>query len=548
MNKRNSFRYRRSKPHIMRLRVVSLYFLTFNIQLIVFSALPNLPSTGSRLLTGAHWKMALFIIGAICAMAFNHAFYKYVDGKAPNSSLRNSGSSKLLLNQTVVSEIGIALAYAGQTLLAVAIATACHQMFWRAIRDRGNTISGIDSVMTVQNSPFTLSIFSALRVSVIVPFLALLAASTPLVSIFAPGSIKVATDFNQVGNCTVFAPRDLSSLAVNISFKGKGAGNNIPLQTVLASGSYIPPIDVCGSSLSASRSQCNYDLQFTGPGFDCGEATTSNDYSSFVSPSVSGSGAMLLQANLIPQTTDDLSLQVFVQTWDVKRSVYQGTNCTGVVRSYSVNVQSSEGNVPVLDVTDSSIVSTIQANASQLDSFSENYVYDHMTLLSNLMAYITGGSPQYSSILSTTPGGIGSIQADGNITWNANLSQALEGFSRNATLSVLSGQVLTFNPDVPNILENDTTSCTYTSTAYEYTPKRLFLAYGVGIFVALLCVICGAVAIWRNGVEETMDFSRILRAILNDRMFNAVDNLDKDTVVKADETAEGALAPLRHRF
>ncbi|KLO16635.1 hypothetical protein SCHPADRAFT_201465 [Schizopora paradoxa] len=504
-----------------------------------FRACPfcNLRSTGSRFLMAAQWKMVFFIIGAVCAMAINHAFYHYVNGKVPSSSLQISDPSGWLLNQTIVSDIGIALAYVGQTFIAVVIVTACHQFFWLTVRNRGLAILAIDFVMKAQDNPFSFSTLSALRVSIIVPLLTFLAASTPLVSIFAPGSIKVTTDFNRLESCTVLAPRDMSSLAVNAPSSGEGGANNTPLQTVLASGSYIPPIDVCGLSFSAQRSRCSYDLQFTGPGFNCENVTTSNTYSAFVSPQL-WSSAVLFQATSIPLTANDLPIKVFVQTWDVKRSEYQATTCTSVARSYSVSVQVSEGNPPILDVTGSRIVSSIQANISQKITFTIIYSLDQVYLLSGTT------SSNIPQVLPTGAGGIGSIEADGNITWNANLAQALEEFSQNATLSVLSGQISTFNVDIPNVLENITTTCTYTFTAYEYTPQRLFLTYGIGIFVTILCAILGSVAIRRNGVDESMDFSRLLRAILNERMYEARENLNGETVIKADETPEGALAPV----
>ncbi len=86
--------------------------------------------------------------------------------------------------------------------------------------------------------------------------------------------------------------------------------------------------------------------------------------------------------------------------------------------------------------------------------------------------------------------------------------------------------------------------CVYSLTAYEYTPYRLFLTYGVAIFVTVLCVIWGLVAIRRNGVEESMDFSRFLRAILNERLYFAKERLGMDTRLKADQTVEGELVPL----
>ncbi len=67
------------------------------------------------------------------------------------------------------------------------------------------------------------------------------------------------------------------------------------------------------------------------------------------------------------------------------------------------------------------------------------------------------------------------------------MTVALEEYAQNLTLSLLSGQILPFNnAEEPSLLENSTTECIYTLTAYEYTPYRLFLTYGIAAFLTPL--------------------------------------------------------------
>jgi len=141
-------------------------------------------------------------------------------------------------------------------------------------------------------------------------------------------------------------------------------------------------------------------------------------------------------------------------------------------------------------------------------------------------------------------GTLGNFQLDGNITWRDNMSIALEEFSQNASLSLLSGLIIVSNPGVPKLLQSVTKTCTYTFTAYRYTPYRLFLTYGVAVFVTTICVIWGSVALRHNGIEESMDFSLILRAILNEKMYYAKERLDMDTILKVDQSAGEGLVPL----
>lgn len=66
--------------------------------------------------------------------------------------------------------------------------------------------------------------------------------------------------------------------------------------------------------------------------------------------------------------------------------------------------------------------------------------------------------------------------------------------------------------------------------------------------MTLLCVAWGTIAIQINGTEESMNFSQFLRAVLNERVYHWYEGegfkLDMNTRIKADETSEGALAPI----
>ncbi|KLO07367.1 hypothetical protein SCHPADRAFT_945335 [Schizopora paradoxa] len=489
-----------------------------------------------KIIKAIQFKMVAFISMAIIAMALNHFYYRYLNGKAPSSSLQHLNLDKWMPNQTIVSIVGNGLIYTGQTFLVIAITTSCNQVFWHALRQGGYTISKLNSAMQVQINPLSWSIVSALQAFKPVSMLVLLAASMPLLSIFAPGSIKISSNFEEVTNCIVLAPSNLSALVVNKTLYDADFGNKGGLSNIFTLGTYLLPIinDTCNAD-----AHCSYDLQFMGPGFDCKITATSNNYSSF---SQFGEGTSLFDVAIRPQTSNNLSIGISAQTWDVKLSRYQAADCVGVIRQYTISV--SNTNVPAINVTKSQIMSIVHANTSQLHNFAEFYLHDQINLLNISVAKIQDG--QISFVASSFPpaGGFGSMQLDGNITWSTNLADSLEEFSQNATLSILSGQILTYNPGIPDILENVTTTCTSVFTAYKYTPNQLFLIYGMGILVAILCTIWGSTTIWLNGTEESIDFSRMLRAILNGRMYSAKDILDGDTVIKADKTPEGALAPI----
>lgn len=489
--------------------------------------------------------MGLVILSALCCMVIHHTFYHFLDGQAPNVSekLCLFGCPGWIRNQVVVSDIGIALAYTCQTFLVAAIAISSMQLFWRRIRTRAITISQVDALMSVRVNPLSPSSFRALGASFNVLLLALLASSMSFLSIFTPGSIKVSNDFSRSQDCTVWNARNLTALpSFNDTQSNSTVDYSTQIVTVLSSGAYLPPVNPCASG-SGEAVQCSYSLEFVGPGFECEDVTASSNETAFIAP-ISFPGfptTINLFEAITPNQTSDLTMEISVQTWDVKRSAYQAVNCTGVQRSYSVVI--SHNTTSNIDVTATQPISTIHANTtSPLSTFAATYVDDLMNVLSGLVIQLQeGGSVDLTPIMM---GNIGTFELDGNFTWRDNMTVALEEFAQNATLSLLSGQIFALNPEDPELLENKTTTCTYTYAAYDYIPYRLFVPYGIAIFVTVLCAVWGSIAISRNGVEESMDFSRFLRAVLNERMFDARYNLDRNTRVKSDGSAEGQITPL----
>lgn len=86
---------------------------------------------------------------------------------------------------------------------------------------------------------------------------------------------------------------------------------------------------------------------------------------------------------------------------------------------------------------------------------------------------------------------------------NGTLLKAIEDLSLNVTLSLLS------SPD----LSGNTTATVKFFTAvnrYSYNRQNLALAYGVGIFVALVGISIGAYSYFTNGYSASMSFSSII--------------------------------------
>ncbi|KLO06874.1 hypothetical protein SCHPADRAFT_675429 [Schizopora paradoxa] len=499
--------------------------------------------------------MFSLILAGLCFMLLHHQYYRYLDGKNPTQSLRHASSSTLFGNQRVVSSAGLALAYIAQMLFVTAIAIASSQIFWRNLRSRGHSISQIDALMKTRLNPFTFSAFPAAKASIAIPLLALLGVAMSLLSIFAPGAISVSFDYTRSGACTVQSLGNLTSLLTD----SDASDYTTPIGTVLSTGTFIPPLNPCDGS---DGMQCSYDLQFVGPGYSCEDVTASSDFAAFASWSPDPDGfnmTNVYNASIVPETSD-LTIQLSVQTWDMKRSLFQAVNCTAVSRSYSVTV--THNSTSRIDVFESPILAPIlsqpgvdltQTPGNGNISFAQDYVVSGMTILVGSIGTklqgiastldIEANQPSFMGSLPLYIGGLGSFLVDGNFTWRENMTIALEEYAQNLTLSLLSDQIFPFNnPGETSLLRNDTTECTYTFTAWKYTPWRLFVTYGIAALVTLLCVVGGISAIRANGVDESMDFSRFLRAVLNERLYQSSE-LDLNARLKADRNIEGTLAP-----
>ncbi len=496
--------------------------------------------------------MLTLVAGGLLCMILHHLYYHYLDSRPPIFSLRHSNSSTWLENQTVVSDIGLALAYTAQTLFVAAIAISSSQLFWRSLRSGAHTVAQIDALMKARVNPFTPSSFRAAKVSFSVFLLALLATAMSALSIFAPGSIQVSINMDLTKECSVDTLRNLTSLKTD-----QLSDYSTPIGTSLSLGSFIPPLNPCEFG-----AQCRYDLEFVGPGYDCQDVTASS--ATWIPSFEVGNTTHVYNASIMTEAAD-LTMQLSVQTWDVVRSQYQAVNCTGVSRSYSVTVEHNTSSSSMINVHDSRLISPVLSQPGMDPSlspgnnisFTQDYIVGGMTILTGAI-YINGfedldyydvQSYMTGSLFNTNINGLGFLLVDGNITWRENMTVALEEYAQNLTLSLLSGRIFPFNnAEESSLLENSTTECIYTLTAYEYTPYRLFLTYGIAAFLTLLCVAWGSIAIRKNGVEESMDFSRSLRAVLNERMYRWYAGegfkLDVNARIKADDTCEGALAPV----
>ncbi|KLO12643.1 hypothetical protein SCHPADRAFT_404983 [Schizopora paradoxa] len=496
-------------------------------------------------------QMVIFTLGGILCMVIHHLFCSFLDARSLNSPISHP---RWITKQRVVSDIGIAIAYAGQVCLAAAIAISSQQLFWNILRRRAHTISQIDSLMRMQQNPFSTSLFRCTQASLALIVAAFISASLPIISTFAPNSIKLSFDHIKSAECTVRTPRKLTTLhTTNVS------DYSVPINSVFMSGSYSSPANLCNADLGL---QCSYNIDFFGPGLHCSDVTTSKNFTAFKDANLLGHGpkppeALNVWLSSIAGDDKNRTLRLSVQTWDPEESVFQALDCAGVIRSYSSVV--THGSSSTIEVTRSDVLSPVlvdpgsNLSISSMDSntitpsnvsFTQQYLFYTMEMVQGEFAIGVGFKAFNVQGLFHMPNILSSSTAEQTVSWNKNMDQILEQFAQNATLSLLSGQIFLLNSgDGQDILEDFTTTCDYVITAYEYSPSRLFATYGIAIALTILCAIGGVYAIRRNGFDESMDFSRFLRAVSNERMFNSRERIEMETAIKADNDVDGSFAP-----
>jgi len=120
--------------------------------------------------------------------------------------------------------------------------------------------------------------------------------------------------------------------------------------------------------------------------------------------------------------------------------------------------------------------------------------------------------------------------------------KALPSLLQNISISMLSEDIYTRSGSTTLTSANST--CLFTATFYTYNSERLLATYGAGVAVTAICIVVGWRAVWLNGKDETMDFSRLLRALLNESLYEDRQDLSLDTKVKADADSEGQFRPV----
>lgn len=277
----------------------------------------------------------------------------------------------------------------------------------------------------------------------------------------------------------------------------------------LVSGSYIPPPNFCGT--------CSYNVTFNAPAMDCTDITSQFDFTTmdidppviwYVGHNIGSGGSTITVA-----TMDSYGLRMEAARCSVYNATYSAeishnaTSTSIIVRDTVFHQLVSELEADAPD--NLSIHTTAAATAAVLDGFGQ------VDLLR--MSYIGQGVGPYANIYFNPYFIFSSLGRPGlqsSMTWEwDSMRDAFPQLMANISISLLSNPI-----NAPT--SNYDTLCTYSTVLYVYDQLHLLLSYGLGILLASLCVAAGFWSIRRNGREETLEFSRLMVAILSPNLLH----------------------------
>lgn len=147
------------------------------------------------------------------------------------------------------------------------------------------------------------------------------------------------------------------------------------------------------------------------------------------------------------------------------------------------------------------------------DDFRDNFWADHPIATS----YILNSSTTSKFVTVIPDDYAGNVTnsvtfKDPSLCRNRTLARAIEDLAHNITISMLATGFTQGN----STFINATTWMAH--NIYEYSPRNLFISYGIAIFLTLIVVAIGLWALRINGVSHGMGFSTFVAATRNPRL------------------------------
>ncbi|KAF7371441.1 hypothetical protein MSAN_00781100 [Mycena sanguinolenta] len=479
-------------------------------------------------------KIVIAWISALALASGHHAFYASLDNHPVTSG---SGTTALLLvhSQAGASAIGTTFAFLVSSLLAVSAGTAFLQCAWRVVRTRAFSISGLNAMWSSPTNVFAFLSLDFWRTAQGVVVISGLAWAFPLIVTFAPGTLTVATDITTTsGQCSVPAfdwgatglLYDVIDSA-SISYNSPSSLIQQIVGATFLAGQPLAATSPCGRN-------CSYVMSTNAPSYSCSVGAQNpsalNWTSADLNPEFSPPPYFAAQTDITAPSSENQ----FVK-WDFQAHYTNYTSglpvangghnitCIAYNSTYSVNYTfaGTTASVVIDKIVPQQLAGQMSPNISGQAGFlvpgSDPLVHtawynataSYYAILDSISAYTIGSVVPQNGLAGAsvvyTPSTIqlgqtqlmqtsGTSRAALNFTWIPikDIPPIFESLLQNITLSILTGAA--------DRTQTTTTICSYSdnNTHFVYNERRLWLIYGLGLGVALLCDFFGIIALFQN--------------------------------------------------
>ncbi|KAL4752166.1 hypothetical protein BDW72DRAFT_192302 [Aspergillus terricola var. indicus] len=500
---------------------------------------PTLVSCKMEKQNRIHWRVptamvVCFVLGL--GLAIGHHFYYY--------SLNHTtvgGQDE----QAWALRIGTGLAFLTKTFLTTAVGFALVQNLWWILRSKPVRLSTLDSMWDIRGSIFN---FFDPHIWIRGPNVAILGLITwtiPLVTVVTPATLSVESSLvSRISPQQLLPDFDWNFFKYG-TMSEAGVGSPTPTITRFITGAVIQ-----GSvyNLAAPAPNSSYTHTFIAPYIQCEKSRDSvnasfqNWYrrvSMFEMTWVAfeaKTGNISRDLDVLYNSTiswhnpidtaplaEDLvgKLILALHPYSPNRTLVE---CAMYNATYTVDFSFYNG-VQSENITNLTILNRVPAYRERQSPTpsdeNKRLIYTAiMDLFAKMFVGICWYSPEHcvdtqvlSTALATSKEMYGMLYGDDVRTDDKpSLIDAAAQLGKNITLSLLTD---------PYFHQNASQAPTINVTIYEnttkylYSQKNLLIAYGVSVFVSLLCVIAGLLVMWDNGIAFTDSLTTILRTTRN---------------------------------
>lgn len=494
----------------------------------------------------ARIKMVGFLFAGAVIMVAHDRFYAFLANK-PYGFGTSSISFAL---QQYYSAVGNIFALIARFAFSLAIGTAFIQLFWMVIKRKERSVAEVDSAMGVKDSPFGFSSLLTWRSMFFLPLLPALAVGNAQIVVLSSGAVR--TDFAPTDSTCKMRTVDLTNSDIGVLTDNSTATEFTYLSPAAQTRGFVAQVIMSGEGFSPlilhdqDFASLVYNVSFRAPALNCTNVTDTFDFANNLA---------------LPSDTDDL-----IVVWNATYTLGSGNLVLNVAtRELSVN------DTDVNDVTPSSTqeaVTCTMYNATYLVQVNQTFTSDIFTSVLNLtlhnplanvttdnleeiqmnaladsFARLLNGTAAYNTdLFDFTPESpiivyspLGETDRDNPWFWTQDMVTALPNLMGSVSSSLLSGSLSeTGSPT----LKTTETECQTVALFFIYDRPRLLWPYASSLIVTAICVLIGFYAIAKNGTEETLDFSRILRAVVNESILDVKDRVGPHTVVQVTRSGE----------